>query len=640
MTDRPWPQAAKRGRRLFWLLAACAAASTVCGVQPRCRAAEPHEARQTGPLRAAYVYAPNAHAAANREGRNYWDAYLREIVEQLGLPAGEIPPGTLADAAALEQYTTLLVGGLDAHAISAETPANLTRWVADGGTLILFATGGLHDLCGNAPLESTGQPDGEFSCAGTFALQPHPLTEGIHSPLKPQQRLLIFSRIEKVRAVDSVELARLFELDKQDAGCAAVSMRPVGKGRVFYWAFSVPQTMWVLHQGRPVDRDYDGDQLLRRSDAVVIRPHAIEVAYADEILLLLQNMVASQPQPLVHQLPPDRHGGIPDAVFHWGGDDEGSAEGIQLFASNWMKAHGLPYHINAMPRKDGTFGLTPQDAQQIRANGHEISLHFNFVDGFGPGAAFSRDDVLAQAAAFRRSFGQDWVCSVNHYTRWTGWAEPAKWMLEAGGKADNTFVHAGSPPSNPTNLMGYSFGTAFPFWFYDDWAGHNRRIDFLEQPITAYECGYVGQQRPDLPTIHNVVDTAAYYHQTMNTFYHPIYIANFPHCRTAIEEMLRYLDGRKIAALHWGSDAVYSWWKARSSTRLSEVVVDEQELRLEVNTDHETGVVVKISISSKDIRSVTVNGSPAKFKAEQRFGREWLLVVVPRGRCKVQVRLS
>jgi len=82
-----------------------------------------------------------------------------------------------------------------------------------------------------------------------------------------------------------------------------------------------------------------------------------------------------------------------------------------------MKEHGLPYHINAMPWPGGKFGLTAEDARRIRANGHEVSIHFNFIDDFKLGSGFAREDVLAQAEAFKREFGQDFVCSVNHWCR-------------------------------------------------------------------------------------------------------------------------------------------------------------------------------------------------------------------------------
>jgi len=457
--------------------------------------------------------------------------------------------------------------------------------------------------------------------------------------------------VHKVLPEQSLELARLYDDCGKDTGCAAVTGRQLEKGHVFYFAFSVPQTIWVLHQGRPVDHDYDGDHRLRRSDAIVIRPHSSEVAYADEILFLLQNMIAVEPHPFVHQLPPlpppgskggdEAEGRIPDAVFFWGGDDEAASDGLQLIASNWMKQHGLPYHINAMRRKDGKFGLSVEDARKIRSNGHEIAPHFNFVDGFAQHLGFARDDVLAQAAAFRRQFGAGWTCSVNHSCRWTGWAEPARWMHEAGGKADNSFVPAPSPPSNPVNRFGFSFGTAFPFWFYDDWKAGNRKIEFLEEPITAYECGYF-KEHTDFPTLHKAIDFAARYHLTMNMFYHPLYIARYPACRAAIGEALRYLSERKIRALHWGNDQLYAWWNARSETRLSPIAVDQSEVRFQVETDYAPGVIVKVPLGRRAVKSAAIgdDANPRNFTSQQRFGQNWAMVVVPRGKTRVTLSVQ
>ncbi len=618
-------------------------------------------------LRLAYLYDPDLHAAANGAGRNYWDVYIREILDQLGLRGEEISCEALEDAEQLSPYATLLIGNLPR--CGATVKENLHQWVRGGGTLIAFATEGLHDLFGNRCVGRVRQPNDEFTCAATFALKPHPLTREIHSPLQPKQRLLIFSEALKVQSEESVELARLYgvrqvinlphnragqvdnwphnragQVDNlphagRDTGGAAVTARRVGKGRAFYFAFSVPQTMWGLHQGRPIDRDYDGDNYLRRSDAIVIRPHSIEVAYADEILFLLQNMIGAQPHPFIHQLPPTPDGNVPDALFFWGGDDEGDIAGIQLRASNWMKERGLPYHINAMPRSDGKFGLRLEDAQKIWANGHEISLHFNYIDNFPQGAGFTREDVLAQAAAYRQHFGADWVCSVNHWCRWTGWAEPAHWMREAGGKADNSFVHSSSPPPNPVNLLGFSFGTAFPFWFYDDWRNGNQRIDFLEEPITAYECGYVGKEGTDFDTVHKVIDFAARYHLTMNLFYHPVYIADYPACRLAIEEGLRYLKARKIRALHVGNDELYRWWKARSEAQVTEPRASASEIALQATCDYPSGMVIKIPLGRRRAARATVNGKRAKCVNEQKFGQNWGLVVV-RGKGEVRVKIE
>jgi hypothetical protein len=599
-------------------------------------------------LRVGWVYDRGSHVAANRAGRNCWGVYLREILDELGLAAEEIAPAALKSTEKLSRYSTVLLEGAMAGRLAKPQQDALTKWVKGGGTLIASAADGLDELAGNRPSGRLPQPEGEFSCTATFAFRPHPLTRDLHSHLQPDQCLLVFSEVRLVRPERSIELARLYERAHstssgqvgRDTGCAAVTERQVGQGRVFSIAFSVAQTMWVLHQGRPVNRDYDGDKYLRRSDSIVIRPHSIEVGYADELLFLLQNMISAQPHPFVHQLPPTAEGGIPDALFHWGGDDEGDRTGIALRASNWMKERGLPYHINAMPWPGGKFGLTAEDARRIRDNGHEVSIHFNFIDDFQPGSGFARQDVLDQAAAFKREFGQDFVCSVNHWCRWTGWSEPARWMLEAGGKADNSFTHAGSPPYNPVNLLGFSFGTAFPFWFYDDWRGGNRRIEFIEQPVTAYECGYVGKERTDFPTVHKVIDQAARHHLTMNMFYHPIYIDQFPHCRAAIEEALRYLKERKIRALHLGSDALSRWWTARSETQVTRVALAGHTLSFLVETRYPDGAIIKVPLSQKTVQSVRVNGAPARSVTEQRFGQRWLLMVVPSGRSRVECALA
>lgn len=595
------------------------------------------------PLRIGSLHDPNRQAAVNHAGRNYWSVYVTEILDQLGSRADQLSPEILQDAEQLGRYATLLTG--DVPELPPSALANLDRWLKGGGTLISFATDELDDLCGNRNAGTIQQPVDNFTCAATFQLQTHALTRGIHSSLQPEQRLLIFSPVQKVQPAHSIELARLYDLNGQDTGYAAVTMRELGKGRAFSFAFSVPQTVWVLHQGRPVERDQDGDGLLRSSDAIVIRPHSIEVAYADEILFLLQNMIGTQPHPFVHQLPPigsatpGASRAIPGILFHWGGDDEGSTDGIQLFASNWMREHNLPYHINAMPRRDGTFGLSVADAKKIWANGHEISLHYNFIDRFEPGAVFTRDDVLAQAAAFRRHFGTNLICSVNHYTRWNGWAEPAKWMRDAGGKADNTKVHAGSPPANPVNLLGFSFGTSFPFWFYDDWRGGNQKIDFLEIPITAYECGYVSKTQTDFATVHKVIDVAAQFHLTMNMFHHPVYITDYPACRTAIEEGLRYIRAKNLRALHMGNDELYRWWKARSESRVTDVIVEGNELNCVVESAHDAGVIVKFALGRRTAKAATIHGvsGALSFTNEQRFGQNWVLIAMPSGKNRMKV---
>jgi len=586
--------------------------------------------------RVAYVYEADLREAANTAGRNYWYEYVREIMDRLGLTAEPVSRHALT-AETLSALSVLLLGDLTTAHVTPGLAARLDRWVADGGVLIGFGTEGLDELFGVQFRSPMPQPGDEFSIAGYLDLRAHPLTEGIHSPLHPEQKLLIISPIRSVRPQASVELARLFSSYQVDTECAAITMREHGAGLAFYFAFNLPQTIWTIQQGRPIDGDYDGDGYYRTSDARVIGTNEPEVLYTDELLLLLQNMLATRRVPLIHQLPP-HEGRVPDALFFWGGDDEAAA-GTQVWASNWMKSRGLPYHLNLMPQ-GGRFAVSLEEFRQIQANGHECSLHYNFLDDFKHPNAFTQADVQKQADLYYDTFGERPICSVNHWCCWTGWAEVPRWLAEAGGKADNCRIHRGSPPLNPANRLGFSFGTAFPYYFYDDWRGGNRRIDLLEEPITGYELGYTPGQT-DFSVLHRALDLAAYYHLTMNLFYHPVNIFNHEVCRAAIDEVLRYLDERGIVAKHVANDELWRWWSQRSAARLTDVAWAERTLSFTSHSTYPAGLIVKIPLGSAEARSATdAGGQELVVENRPEWGQNWAFIVVPPGDRKVQVEVG
>jgi hypothetical protein len=305
-----------------------------------------------------------------------------------------------------------------------------------------------------------------------------------------------------------------------------------------------------------------------------------------------------------------------------------------------MKERGLPYHINVMP-KNGRFGLTLQDARAIEANGHELAVHYNFMDGYQHPAHFTEREIRAQADLFAATFGKRSVCSVFHWCRWTGWAEPAKWILAAGGKGDNSRIHSGSPPLNPVNRLGFGgSGTAFPFFYYDDWRGGNARIEFLCEPINAYEVGYLTNGTNYFDLEHTVADLAAKYHWTMNMFHHPVYIAKHAVCRAAIDELLRYLRERGTLARHMGNDELCHWWFDRSASSISGVESDTSRIVFAADARHRDGMIVKIPLQKAKAMSATCDGKPTTLKAAHEFGQNWAFVVVPSGSHRLEVRLD
>ncbi len=586
----------------------------------------------TSPIATAYLVDDTLRAAANARGSNYWDAYLAEISEQLGLCAEPISLPALADPSALARYSALLIGDIPGDRLTSQIRETVGQWVRDGGTLLGLGTDGWDELFGNRFQTLLPQLDGPFSLAARFRLRPHPLTADVHSPLQPNQPLLAFAPVRAVSPESSTEIGSV--VDMQEGG-AVITARSVGRGLAWYAGFSVAQTLWVLHKGRPLTVDRDGDGYLRSSDMVVIGENSILVQYADELLWLMQNALGRRRQPLIHQVPP-LQGEVADFLCFWGGDDEAATNGLQLVASNLMREHDLPYHINVMAR-DGAFGLSPEAARAILANGHELSLHYNFRDGFQHPYAFTRDDVLAQAAAFRRTYGIEPVCTVNHCTHWSGWYEPAEWYLEAGSRADNGFVHHKSPPGNPVNRLGFSFGTAYPHYFYRDYRGGNGRIDFLEEPITGYEVGYT-REGTDFPRLHQMLDHAARYHLTLNMFYHPVYVAEYPTCQQAIGELRRYLDERGLTVVHLGNDALWRWWDARHRSRVTDVQEEGTEIHFLADCRAPSGMVVKLPLGADTVAAATVGGLAGKFVLRQEFGQNWAFLVVPLGTHRVSVR--
>ena len=593
-------------------------------------------------LAVRYAFDTRLQKAVNANGLNYWTVYIEEILSRLGVAARPMDLADCADPTALHDVGVLVMGGFRASDLAAGAAQALAGWLEQGGVLIGFATGGLDRLFGVSGGETIPQPDGPFSIGAYLELTPSPVTEDCRAAIDPQQRLIIVSPVRRVTPTTAQELARLFVCDadrpgdgaaSHDAGCPAIAHHRLGTGHAFYFAFDVAQTLWAIQQGRPVDRDRDGDGYLRIPDACVIGDNSRAVPYTDALHFLLANMIGRRPVPMIDPIPP-REGRVAPTLLYFGGDDEHQA-GLQVAASDFMAQRGLPYHMNIMPL-DGQFALDRQEQAHIEANGHEIALHYNFMDGFDHPCGFTREDVLAQARLFREAFGRDSVCSVTHWCRWTGWAEPARWMLEAGGLADNSRLQWTSPPVNPVNRMGFAFGSAFPHYHWDDAAHGNARVAFLSLPIVAYEVGYQ-DDRVYPEKLRDALDLAVRYRLTLNFFYHPCYIVNSASCRQAIDELVRLIGELPVPPVLMGPDEVARWWAARSRGTIDAAEGGERSVSFQTECDYTHGFVVRVPTGEHPARECQVDGAYAAFECMHRFGQHWALVPLTPGRHAVRV---
>jgi hypothetical protein len=220
-------------------------------------------------------------------------------------------------------------------------------------------------------------------------------------------------------------------------------------------------------------------------------------------------------------------------------------------------------------------------------------------------------------------------------------------LVKAGNTADNSFIMTRGPLSDPKmndSYYGTGFGTFYPFFFYDDYRHDNERIDLIEQQITWYELGHHGsagdRESANATDVRAAVDQAVRYHHCTNVFYHPWYIANFPHCREAIEEILRYAGEKGYRIVHMADNAAADWWRARARSRLTAVEAGAGGVSFGAACQHLGGMVAKLFTGSRGVASVSLDGRPSTYETRQEFGGNWVFVVVPPGEHTVEVTLG
>jgi len=582
-----------------------------------------------------YLYEDSLREAANQRGENCWFRYAAEVLDELGVTAEAAPLAALSRPPGCR---VLALGDYDAALLPAEAEASLSEWVDGGGVLVGFGTTGLDRVFGVA---SAG-PDIEaepFTVGGWMSLDGRDEAAGLLDERLPKTDCPILSPLRRIAAADAVALTHF--VDDGAPASPAITRREIGRGRAYYFAFNLPQAVWTYHQGRPVTEDLDGTGYLRTGDAIIVRDDpAMSVPCADLMLLILENMLAGAGVPFVHHLPPSP-AGVPDALFHYGGDDE-AKDGLQAEMSRLMRELGLPYHVNVMLGGDGAFHFTDEDRALYEANGHEFSLHFNFMDypeGVAHPAPIDEAEYARQVDLFEARYGRTPICVNTHCCRASGWADAARLGARRGIRGENTAVHRVSPPADPVNRFGAAFGTVYPHFVYDDAAHGNKRLDFVSIPIGFYEPGAYGWEeshpyhdqdpfRPD--EYRRVADLACHYGWTLNIFLHPTHMAH-PRSRgrDALRCILDHLDERKADVLHVGTDALCLWWRDRSRTRVER----DGGSTYVVDTPHAGGVLIRFSRDTLAAGACfELDGEPVTPVEKGRLGRPWCYVVVPRGR--------
>ena len=421
------------------------------------------------------------------ERKNYWDAYIEEILGMLGLNGRKLSLADFQDKNKLKDFSVLILGNLTGNKLTESALTTIDDWTANGGLLIGFGIKSLDDVFGIKTGRTKKQKEeNDYAINGFFEFVPDELTFQLHPFHYLEQKLLILSEITYTEAANTKELGRLFDTHKNPEGCPAVTWRQHGRGLAGYFAFDVAKTTWLLHQGKPLSKE----AFEHTSKRSIHGDNSRMVPYADELAFLIQNMIARKTLPFIYQIPPDDNR-VPDALLYWSGDEYSGPTRLSLEASDWMKEKGLPYHINIEADRHP---MSSEEYQHIIDNGHEVSLFFYMRPKEGE-VTLTPDIFKRQVDIFKQRFGGCPGSTLFWHTNWQGWSEPARWMAEAGCTADNTFSGFHAYSDNPFKNGPYfnlSSGTAYPFFFYDDYSHENRRINLIEQPFAIYEMGHHG----------------------------------------------------------------------------------------------------------------------------------------------------
>ncbi|MGC8977528.1 MAG: hypothetical protein ACP5OB_07930 [Candidatus Ratteibacteria bacterium] len=425
-------------------------------------------------MKIGYVINRKLWEEENKKERNYWWIYIEEIFGRMGLCCEKIDIEDIEKD--IGEYKFLFLGPDDYSKVE----KILKNWVKNGGFLFGFNCYNIDNIFGNKFAKKIIEKE-IFELNGYLKFTKDKFTSIIY------KKFPIFSDIRAVYPYNSETIAYF------DKNLSIITFRRYKKGCAFYFGFDISKTFWVINQGRPVDYDYDGDGYLRNGDGIVLKSNKIPIT--DEFLIFLQNIIENiYPFPFIYHLPPlNENDIVPDAVFVYSGDDE-ATKGIHFPACEFMKKNSLPYHINIMPDKNFKFAISENEFKKIEEKGTEISLHYNFMDNFIHPSGFDENDVKKQTEIFIDKFKKIPVCVNSHFLRWTGWYEPALWMEKYGIKGYNGKIHSRFPPLNPINKIGYAFGTSYPFFYWTDYKYENKKIEFIDLPITFYECGYEGKK--------------------------------------------------------------------------------------------------------------------------------------------------
>lgn len=433
----------------------------------------------------------------------------------------------------------------------------VARWVDAGGAwLAIGGTAGIPALFGveEEPSAFSGWGSG-IGTLGEGYLQAvsikHPVLAHVPLPLH-------FFNGVPVRAKDTTVLAGVLDANQRETLRAGVVHRSRGRGQCLLIAPDVTGTVVRIQQGTAVTRNGvsapDGtapicDDMLKSSDGAVLdwwfdrQPvdgvpgfsaflHPVADIWREMVVRAILALARSQgvTLPLLWLYPRN----LP-ALAHLSHDTDGNDPALAEKMLGVLHEAGIQSTWCVIPP-----GYPEDVIERIRANGHELAMHFDAVG----------EDTLWDEGAFHEQWrtlnqlfgGEAPVTNKNHYLRWEGDTEFFQWCDRRGIQVDQ------SKGGSKTGEAGFNFGTCHPYFPVDP---RGNLFGVLELPTLSQDLNVFA---PDA-LLEPLLTAAERHHGVLHLLFHPAHVA-----KQGIAETI-------LKAIHRARHRGMEWWTAR---RISE----------------------------------------------------------------------
>lgn len=493
----------------------------------------------------------------------------------------------------------------------------LSRWVEAGGAwLAIGGTAGAPELLGVE--EEPATYSGWGTASGTLGegyLRPvqrgHPVLAHVPLPLH-------FFNGAPLLAKEGTTLAEVLDAHQRETPRAGVVWKQVGKGQCLLIAPDVTGTVVRIQQGVAVTRDGVsapdgtapiGDDMLKSGDGAVLdwwfdrQPvsgipglSAFLQPIADiwrELVVRALLYLAQQQQvvlPILWLYPRN----LP-AIAHLSHDTDGNDPTLAVQMLQVVRKAGIHSTWCVI-----TPGYPGETIDRIRAEGHELAMHFDAVE---EDTRWDEGAFHEQWRTIKRLFGEPPTTNKNHYLRWEGDTEFFMWCARRGIQLDQS-----KGPSKPGEA-GFNFGTCHPYFPVDP---QGNLIDVLELPTLSQDLNVFV---PDA-ILEPLLDAVVRHHGVLHLLFHPAHVAK-PDVADVILRTVRRAQERGME--WWTARRINEWERARRHVRWSDYRAQDGVVAVKVVSDApmpEATLLFTIPNAHPSLNT----GTPLKAETTQRWG--------------------